>query len=264
MGRAALSGRFRRRRARRPSEGFRIRRRRRQVEGALRPLARTVEPAAVQGGSAAHDRDAAQRRVRSPGLDVADVRAEAGAWTVPSTMPAPASRRSPAPADSKALAGKVVVVEMWATWCPPCRSTMAWLNHAEAKYGDRLAVIAVAVDSPDADVRSSLPSSKRATTSFRARRRSSRSFGDVAAVPKLFVFDRSGRRIQTFYGAPPDLHREDRFCGRALGSGSINSALLGRGLSFSSVLTLAIARRTPTRGNANFPAAASMMLIWQV
>ena len=31
-------------------------------------------------------------------------------------------------------------------------------------------------------------------------------FGDVAAVPKLFVFGRDGARLQTFYGAPPDLH----------------------------------------------------------
>jgi hypothetical protein len=33
-------------------------------------------------------------------------------------------------------------------------------------------------------------------------------FGGVAAVPKLFVFDKTGRRTQVLYGAPPDLHEK--------------------------------------------------------
>jgi hypothetical protein len=30
----------------------------------------------------------------------------------------------------------------------------------------------------------------------------------VAAVPTLFLFGRDGRLVQTFYGAPPDLHEQ--------------------------------------------------------
>lgn len=30
----------------------------------------------------------------------------------------------------------------------------------------------------------------------------------VNAVPKLFVFDTTGRRTHVFYGAPPDLHEK--------------------------------------------------------
>ena len=33
-------------------------------------------------------------------------------------------------------------------------------------------------------------------------------YGGVAAVPKLFIFDANGRRSQVFYGAPPDLHEQ--------------------------------------------------------
>lgn len=33
-------------------------------------------------------------------------------------------------------------------------------------------------------------------------------FGGVAAVPRLFVFDKTDRCTQVFYGAPPDLHEK--------------------------------------------------------
>jgi hypothetical protein len=32
------------------------------------------------------------------------------------------------------------------------------------------------------------------------------SFGDITAVPTLFLFDRSGKTSRILYGAPPDLH----------------------------------------------------------
>ncbi len=33
-------------------------------------------------------------------------------------------------------------------------------------------------------------------------------FGDITAVPTMFLFDRSGKTARVMYGAPPDLHQQ--------------------------------------------------------
>ena len=106
------------------------------------------------------------------------------------------------------LAGRPVLVEMWATWCPPCRGTLGWLGSLKERYGDRVAIVALAVQSNEADVRrvareSGLPLHWGIATPEVAR-----AIGDVAAVPTLFLFDPQGKPVRTFYGAPPTLHAE--------------------------------------------------------
>ena len=46
--------------------------------------------------------------------------------------------------------GKVVVVDFWASWCPPCRAEIPKLQALKAKHGDKMDVLGVAVwDNPD-------------------------------------------------------------------------------------------------------------------
>ena len=106
------------------------------------------------------------------------------------------------------LAGRVVLVELWATWCPPCRGTLGWLGELKKRYGDRLAVVAVAVDSDEADVRKLARELNLPLIWTMGTPELVRAFGDVSAVPTLLVFDREGRTAAAFYGAPPGLHAE--------------------------------------------------------
>jgi len=47
----------------------------------------------------------------------------------------------------KEYAGKVVLVNFWATWCDPCRTEIPWLIELSQKYGDKgFVVLGVAMD----------------------------------------------------------------------------------------------------------------------
>jgi thiol-disulfide isomerase/thioredoxin len=115
--------------------------------------------------------------------------------------------------DGKALSaddlrGRVVLVEFWATWCPPCPRTLAWLGEVKKRYGDRVAIIAIAVESDEEDVRKLAGKLNVPLRFAMGTPELARSFGDISAVPTLFMFDRNGRTAGVFYGAPPTLHAD--------------------------------------------------------
>ena len=108
--------------------------------------------------------------------------------------------------DNASLKGRVTVVEFWATWCPPCQSTLNWLGHLEQQYGSRLAVVAPAMDSEEPGVREMAGKASLVSSAGMGTATMATAFGDISAVPTLFVFDAEGRTAGVFYGAPPDLH----------------------------------------------------------
>jgi cytochrome c biogenesis protein CcmG/thiol:disulfide interchange protein DsbE len=107
---------------------------------------------------------------------------------------------------SDQVAGRVVVVEFWATWCPPCRSTLEWLASLQGKYGDNLAVMALSVESPEDEVRKMVSGMSGDLRWAITTPEVARAFGDVVAVPTLFLFDRQGKTAEVWYGASPELH----------------------------------------------------------
>jgi thiol-disulfide isomerase/thioredoxin len=108
--------------------------------------------------------------------------------------------------EAEQLSGRVVLVEFWATWCPPCRSTLAWLGDLKRKYGEKVTILALAVESPEEQVRSAANSLNSVLRVAIADASTAEAFGNITSVPTMFLFDRSGKTAQVVYGAPPDLH----------------------------------------------------------
>jgi thiol-disulfide isomerase/thioredoxin len=112
------------------------------------------------------------------------------------------------PVTADDLKGKAVLVEFWATWCPPCRGTLAWLNELQRRHAGKLVVLAAAIESDEADVRRIRDELGLELRVAMGTPEMARAFGDLSAVPTLFVFDRQGRTLGSFFGAPPGLHTE--------------------------------------------------------
>ncbi len=106
------------------------------------------------------------------------------------------------------LSGRVVLVEFWATWCPPCRSTLAWLGELKRKYGDNLAVVALVVESPEDKVREAVATLSPDLRVAIADDPTAAAFGNITSVPTMFLFNKSGKTARVIYGAPPDLHEQ--------------------------------------------------------
>jgi thiol-disulfide isomerase/thioredoxin len=110
--------------------------------------------------------------------------------------------------DVASLTGKVVVVEFWATWCPPCRTTLSWLGDLKRKAPEKVVVVAVAVESEEMQVRDFAESLNAPVNFVMGSPELIVPFGTLGSVPRMFVFDREGKTAGIFYGAAPDLHEK--------------------------------------------------------
>ena len=70
---------------------------------------------------------------------------------VPSSTPFPAppvtfSDAAGNPAELPDFHGKLVILNLWATWCEPCLREMPSLDGLQSRFGDRIAVLAISED----------------------------------------------------------------------------------------------------------------------
>ncbi|MEK9971626.1 MAG: TlpA disulfide reductase family protein [Ferrovibrio sp.] len=103
----------------------------------------------------------------------------------------------------EAFRGKVVLVNLWATWCAPCREEMPALDRLQGMRGGKdFAVLAIAQDRAGrakvekflADIRAT-----RLAPYLDTSMKSGRAWG-VFGLPTSILIDRQGREVGRFVG----------------------------------------------------------------
>ncbi len=112
--------------------------------------------------------------------------------------------------DSMSLAGlrgKVVLVNFWATWCPPCRSEMPGFQAVyQEKKDSGLVILGMSTDD-DGPIPVSVFLVERGITYPVAMSTiaTERLFGGIDALPTTFLIDRAGRiryQVRGIFGRP--------------------------------------------------------------
>ncbi len=101
------------------------------------------------------------------------------------------------PRDLRNFAGQVVLVNFWASWCPPCREEMPEFEDIQRKYGDRgLSILSVNLAEGKARIESFLQAWFPDGAPFIVLQdRNSQAYKHwrVRALPSSFLLDRHGR-----------------------------------------------------------------------
>ncbi|MET0389836.1 MAG: TlpA disulfide reductase family protein [Polyangiales bacterium] len=95
--------------------------------------------------------------------------------------------------DLASLAGKVVIVDFWATWCAPCREELPELEKFHKKYGPKgLAIVGVSVDKEASGIKGFLEKLK---ISFPVVHDAGHTVSEKYSPPKMpssYIVDRKG------------------------------------------------------------------------
>lgn len=94
----------------------------------------------------------------------------------------------------KDLAGKVVVVDFWASWCAPCKASFPSLSSLHTELASRgVVVLGVSMDEKQAPFEQFKKRLKPSFPTVRASDGRLASDVTVPAMPTTFVLDRTGR-----------------------------------------------------------------------
>jgi thiol-disulfide isomerase/thioredoxin len=117
------------------------------------------------------------------------------------------------PRDSRGWAGKILVLNFWATWCPPCRRELpAFIELQQELGGKGLQFVGIAIDSPEAvrDFAESMAFNFPVLLGDEQAIAMSRRLGNRhQGLPFSVIFDRDGKVLHTQAGElTPEILRD--------------------------------------------------------
>lgn len=97
--------------------------------------------------------------------------------------------------------GKIVIVDFWATWCPPCRKGIPDLIEIQKKYDKKLVVIGISLDTDTKD--DVIPFIKKYGINYPVafgNMEVVQAYGNIQAIPTSFIIDQKGNIVDTHVG----------------------------------------------------------------
>ncbi len=107
--------------------------------------------------------------------------------------------------------GRVVILDFWATWCPPCRVEVPHFVRLQSKYREQgLAIVGLSLDQGGAkDVRPFADEFDVNYTMLIANDKTADDYGGIVGIPTTFVIDRDGKVVKRFVGyTAPEVFEE--------------------------------------------------------
>lgn len=101
--------------------------------------------------------------------------------------------------------GKPVLLEFWATWCPPCRESIPGIEKLYKSYGTRgLVVLAVSLDQGGWDAVKAFASEQGITYTVLKGDEDVASKYQVRTIPMLLIMDKDGKIVKRYLGVGDD------------------------------------------------------------
>lgn len=103
--------------------------------------------------------------------------------------------------DSAQLAGKVVLINFWATWCGPCVGEYPDLMKLHTAYKDQgFTLIGMSMDQSKGSVEKFMEKAGAVYPMLMANSSISKDFNAGSGLPMSFLVDRQGKIVKKYYG----------------------------------------------------------------
>jgi len=105
----------------------------------------------------------------------------------------------------KEYPNKVVLLNFFATWCPPCKAEIPHLNNLLTKYQNDFQVISVVVEQNKSndDLATFIAQNniKYPITNSSENFELANAVGGVSSIPAMFLYDKTGKLVMNYVGA---------------------------------------------------------------